>query len=160
LLELFFDSSGIVHMEFIPGATVNKHPYKEILRHLCNSICHKCLELWRRKNWLLLNDNAPAHHSVLVQEELAKQQVTVLPHPPYSPDLTPCDFFYFPSLKEKLCGHRYQQAEEIVTTTREAIRDLPANIFQQCFQQLYQHWQTCIPANSDYFEGGCGNVQV
>jgi hypothetical protein len=25
MLELFFDSSGIVHMEFIPGATVNKH---------------------------------------------------------------------------------------------------------------------------------------
>jgi hypothetical protein len=29
--ELFFDSSGIVHMKFIPGVTVNKHLYKEIL---------------------------------------------------------------------------------------------------------------------------------
>jgi hypothetical protein len=29
MLELFLDSSGIVHMEFIPeGATVNKHCYK------------------------------------------------------------------------------------------------------------------------------------
>jgi hypothetical protein len=33
VLELFFDSSGIVHMEFIPeGVTVNKYLYKEILR--------------------------------------------------------------------------------------------------------------------------------
>jgi hypothetical protein len=40
MLELFFDSSEIVHVEFIPeGATVNKHRYKEILRHLCSSIC-------------------------------------------------------------------------------------------------------------------------
>jgi hypothetical protein len=33
MVELFFDSSGIVHVEFIPeGATVNKHRYEEILR--------------------------------------------------------------------------------------------------------------------------------
>jgi hypothetical protein len=57
MLELFFDSSGIVHMEFIPKeVTVNKHRYQEILHHLCNPICHKHPELWHRKNWLLLHD--------------------------------------------------------------------------------------------------------
>jgi hypothetical protein len=31
MLELFFKSSGILHMEFIPeGANVNKHNHKEI----------------------------------------------------------------------------------------------------------------------------------
>jgi hypothetical protein len=137
MLELFFDSSGIIHMEFIPGgATVNKHRYKEILRLLCSSICRKRPELWSRKNWLLIHDNAPAHHSVLVQEELAKQQVTVFPHPPHSPDLAPCDFLFFPPLKEKLHGHLFQLAEEIVTATREAIWDVPANISQESFQLL------------------------
>jgi hypothetical protein len=88
MLELFFDSSGSVHREFmLEGVTVNKHCYKEIFCHLCNSIHHKCPELWCRKNWLFLHDNSPAHCSVLVQEELAKQQVTVLPHTLYSPDL-------------------------------------------------------------------------
>jgi hypothetical protein len=68
-LELFFDSSGIVHMEFIPeGVTVNKHHYKEILHCLHSSVHHKHSELWHRKNWLLLHGNAPAHCSVLVQE--------------------------------------------------------------------------------------------
>jgi hypothetical protein len=46
MLELFFNSSGIVHMEFIPeGVTVNKRRYKEILRCLQNSIRHKRPEL-------------------------------------------------------------------------------------------------------------------
>jgi hypothetical protein len=68
MLELFFDSFGIVHLEFIPeGATGNKHCYKKILCRLCNSIYHKRPELWHRKNWLLLHDNTPAHRSVLVQ---------------------------------------------------------------------------------------------
>jgi hypothetical protein len=82
MLEQFFNSSGIVHTEFIPkGVTVNKHCYKEILHHLCNSIHHEHPELWNRKNSLLLHDNAPAHRSVLDQVELAKQQVTTPPIP-------------------------------------------------------------------------------
>jgi len=65
MLELFFDSQGIVHMEFIPqGTTVNKTRYKEILPRLHKSIRRKRPELWRR---ILLHDNAPAHRSVLVQ---------------------------------------------------------------------------------------------
>jgi hypothetical protein len=87
-----------------------------------------------------------------------KQQVTVLPHTLYSPDLAPCYFFFFPCLKEELHECQFQSAEEIIIATREAVRDLPANIFQQCFQQLYQHWQTCIAANGDYFDGECGYV--
>jgi histone-lysine N-methyltransferase SETMAR len=139
MFELFFNSSGIVHLEFIPeGGTVNKHRYKEILHRLHNSIHRKCPELWYRKNWLLLHDSAPAHRSVLVQEKLPKQ-VTVFPHPPYSPDLAPCDFFFFHRLNKKLCGCRFQLAEEINIATREAVWDLPANIFQKCFQQLHQH---------------------
>ncbi|KAJ8881492.1 hypothetical protein PR048_017973 [Dryococelus australis] len=59
-------SLSIVHVEFTPrGATVNKT---------------WCVE----SNWLLLHDNAAEHSSVLVQEGLVKQQVTVLPHLSYA----------------------------------------------------------------------------
>jgi hypothetical protein len=95
---------------------------------------------------------------LLVQEELPKQQVTILPHHPCSLDLAPCDFFFFPCLKGKLCGRQFLSAEEIVAATREAVWDLPANIFQQCIQQLYQRCQTCIAANGDCFEGECEYV--
>jgi hypothetical protein len=95
---------------------------------------------------------------LLVQEELPKQQVTVLPHHPCSLVLAPRDFFFFPCLKEKLRGRLFLSAEEIVAATREAVWDLPAHIFQQCLQQLYQRWQTCIAANGDCFEGECEYV--
>ena len=84
-------------MEFIPeDATVNKIHYEEILGRLRDSIRRKRPEFWHRKNWLLLHDNAPAHRSVFVQEELARQQVIVLSHPPHSPDFASCDFFLSP----------------------------------------------------------------
>ena len=38
---------------------------------------------------------------------LASEKVKVLNHPPYSPDLSPCDFFLFPRLKKMLSGNKY-----------------------------------------------------
>ena len=56
----------------------------------------------------LLHDNAPAHKSTTVQEYLKESGLDVLDHPPYSPDLSPCDFWLFPRLKEMLAGHRFE----------------------------------------------------
>ena len=37
---------------------------------------------------------------------LASEKVKVLNHPPYSSDLSPCDFFLFPRLKKMLSGNK------------------------------------------------------
>jgi hypothetical protein len=57
--------------------------------------------------------NAPSHISVLTQQFLAEPIMAVIAHPPYSPDLTPCDFFLFPKIKLKLKGCRFDTTEEI-----------------------------------------------
>ena len=43
-------------------------------------------------------DNAPFHTSFLARKQLHQTNLCRLPHPPYSPDLSICDFFYFGSL--------------------------------------------------------------
>ena len=77
--------------------------------------CHQILrpELWENQTWMLHHDNAPAHASLLMRSYLAKHQTPVVPHPPYSPDLAPADFFLFPKLKTTLKGRRFQTIEEI-----------------------------------------------
>jgi hypothetical protein len=73
-----------------------------------------CPELRREQTWLLHHDNAtPSHSSILTQQFLAKQKKAVIPHPPYFPDLTPCDFFLFPKMKLKLKGRLFDTIEEI-----------------------------------------------
>jgi hypothetical protein len=44
----------------------------------------------------------PSHTSVLTQQFLEKDKMAVIPHPPYSPDLAPYDFFLLPKMKLKL----------------------------------------------------------
>ena len=43
----------------------------------------------------LLHDNASSHKCEVVKSFLASEMAKVLNHPPYSPDLSPCDFFEF-----------------------------------------------------------------
>ncbi|PNF21867.1 hypothetical protein B7P43_G05278 [Cryptotermes secundus] len=109
-----------------------------VVQEMIESLAYRkvCARWVPRKNWLLLHDNAHAHRSVPVQEELSRQQVAVLPHPPYSPDLAPCDFFLFHRMKAKLRGRRFQSSEEVVNATRDAVWEFPVNMFQQCFRQL------------------------
>jgi hypothetical protein len=40
----------------------------------------------------------------MVADWMAARQFQVIEHPPYSPDLTPADFFLFPKVMRKLAG--------------------------------------------------------
>jgi transposase len=51
-------------------------------------------EKWGTNSWFLLQDNAPAHQSVLVKGFLAKNNVTKLEYTPYSPDLALAEFAF------------------------------------------------------------------
>jgi transposase len=50
-------------------------------------------------SWSSLHDNAPPHKSKIVRDFLARKGITVLDHPPYSPDLAPADFWSFQKVK-------------------------------------------------------------
>jgi len=97
MLIYFFYANGIVHSEFVPnGQTVNQAFYLQVLKHLHGAVRRKRPELWQSGEWWLHHDNAPAHKALSVKQFLTKNSMTQLLHPPYSPDLAPCDFFLFP----------------------------------------------------------------
>jgi len=97
----FFDSQGIVHKEFVPpGQTVNQSFYGEVLERLRKRVAHVRPGIAR--TWMLNHDCAPCHTAVSVNEFLAEKSIPVVPQPPYLPDLSPCDFFLFPQLKNHL----------------------------------------------------------
>ena len=94
MLTVFFDSMGVVNHEFLPqGRTVNKEYYLEVTQRLREAVRKKRPDAWRENRWML-HDNAPSHSSYLVRDFLAKHATTVLPQPPYSPDLAPADFCF------------------------------------------------------------------
>ena len=49
--------------------------------------------------WHFYQDNAPIYDCFLVTDYLTKLRIKTVCHPPYSPDLAPCDFWLFPKLE-------------------------------------------------------------
>jgi hypothetical protein len=76
--------------------TVKQQRYLEVLTGLRESVRRERPELGSGK-WILHHDNAPAHDALRVREFLDKKSITNMDHPPYSPDLTPWDFWLFPT---------------------------------------------------------------
>jgi hypothetical protein len=50
--------------------------------------------------------------------------MAAIPHPPYSPDLAPCDFFLFLKMKLKLKGCRFDTIEEIQAKSQRVLDTL------------------------------------
>jgi len=48
------------------------------------------------------------------------------PHPPYSPDLAPCDFFLFPRMKGQKKGRRFSDVREVKKKTLEVLNIISA----------------------------------
>ena len=59
--------------------------------------------------------NAPPHKTKNVNEFLMKKQICVMDYPPYSPDLSPCDYFLFPKLKTAMKGAFYNDVHSAAT---------------------------------------------
>ena len=74
--------------------------------------------------------------------------IKTVPHPPYSPDLAPCDFWLIPKLR----GCRYEIAEEMKEAVRKVIDTLTQEYFHRALQKLLGRYNKCIAAEADWFE--------
>ena len=120
---------------------VNHAFYKDVLERL-----RKRVQQVRRDitdDSVLHLDNAPAHTALSIREFLAKKNIPVLPHPPYSADLAPCDFYLFPKLKSKLKGHHFGMMENIQKIVTDELHTLTENDFWYCYDQWKKCWIHC-----------------
>ena len=81
------------------------------------------------KKLLLLHDNARPHSAALTEEKLAQLYWTALRHPPYSPDLSPCNYNMFGPLKEALGGQRFDDDEQVENFVRIWLQTRPPSFY-------------------------------
>ena len=75
--------------------------------------------------------------------------IKTAPHPPYSPDLAPCDFWLFPKLRD--C--RYEIIEKMKEAVTKVIDMLTQEDFHGAFQKLVKWYNKGIATRGDYFKG-------
>ena len=152
MLICFFDSEGIVHTEFVPqGQTVNQFYYSEILERLRKRVVRVRPSI--ADYWMIHHDNAPCHTAISVIEFLVKNSIPVFPQPPYSCDLSPCDFFLFPKLKFHLKGRHSGTVENIERAVTDQLKAISVSDYQRCYEKWEQHLRRCVASQGNYFEG-------
>ena len=81
--------------------------------------------------------------------------IKTVPHPPYRPDLAPCDFWLF----TKLRGCRFETIEMKEAVTK-VIDTLTQEDFHGAFHKLLERYNKGIAAGGDYFEGDKSFMRV
>ena len=74
--------------------------------------------------------------------------IKTVPHPPYSPDFAPCDFWLFPKLR----GCHYETIEEMKEAVTKVIDMITQEELHGAFQKLLDRYNKCIAAGGVYFE--------
>ncbi|PNF35315.1 hypothetical protein B7P43_G04813 [Cryptotermes secundus] len=149
---------------------INKESVRQILhddlgmKKVCAKVVPKILTpqqkehrvncyMWKNASWVLHHDNAPAHNALSVKRYLAKNNIPVMEHPPYSPDLAPCDFFLFPKIKSALKGTRFESVDAVKAKATQLLKSITQDDLQHCFQQWKIRMERCRDRGGDYIEG-------
>jgi histone-lysine N-methyltransferase SETMAR len=152
MATVFFDCQGILLIQYLePGQTVTAARYEYVLTSLREAIKENRRGMIS-KGVILHHDNAPAHTSKLIQEALHKHRFEILPHPPYSPDLAPCDFHLFPRIKKHLKGKKFGSLPELQRAFEDVIHDQTTDFFHSAFTDWHHRAEKCIALNGDYVE--------
>ena len=135
------------------GKSITGKYYKDIVLKKLKKYYQKRRPAIGFKHVRLLHDNAPPHTSAIVTAFLKKEKVTVLPHPPYSPDLAPCDCFLFPKLKAFLAGRKYQSRQALGSAIHQYLITVPKSAYHDAFKKWIHRLKLCISSHGEYFEG-------
>ena len=153
LYALFSGEGAAIKVPVEKGKSITGKYYKDVVLKKLKKYYQKRCPATGFKHFRLLHDNAPAHTSAIVTAFLKKEKVTVLPYPPYSPDLAPCDFFLFPKLKAFLAGRKYQSRQALGSAIHQYLITVPKSAYRDVFKKWIHRLKRCISSHGEYFEG-------
>lgn len=154
MYAIFFTNQGPALQMAVPkGKSVNSKFYRKVVLKTLKKYFEKRRPATGLAGVRLLHDNASSHKAAIVREFLTQQKVVELPHPPYSPDLAPCDFFLFPRLKKYLTGRKFKKRKELGSAIFQCLKGIPKSDYENAFKSWIRRLKLCIMNKGEYFEG-------
>ncbi|XP_014609810.1 PREDICTED: histone-lysine N-methyltransferase SETMAR-like [Polistes canadensis] len=151
LLCVWWDCRGIIYHELLkPNLTITADRYVQQLQRVQEKLNEKRPALVNRKNIILLHDNVRSHTAKVTQEKILELGWSVLPHPPYSPDLAPTNYHLFSSLKNFLNGKTFKSEEQVNQAVENFFQSKPTTFYKEGIDKLPERWEKVIHNNGEY----------
>jgi histone-lysine N-methyltransferase SETMAR len=122
MATVFRNAEGVILVDIMPcGQTINSDLYIQTLKKFQKRL----RRVQPHKNVaeiLLQHNNARPHTSLKTQVAITKLGWTVLPHPPYIPDLAPSGFHLFGALKDAIRRKRFGSDDKVIEEEKKWLR--------------------------------------
>jgi histone-lysine N-methyltransferase SETMAR len=151
MFSIFFKSNGWLWIHAVDsGQGIDGQYYiKNCLAPVINEL-KKQRPISGVKGVKLLHDNAKCHVAQDVKNFLQEEGVGLMPHPAYSPDLAPCDFWLFDYIKRHLTDQ--PNKKYLFRAVSRIIENIPEKEWRKTFEKLIERMQLCIKNKGEYFE--------
>jgi histone-lysine N-methyltransferase SETMAR len=151
LFSIFFRTTGPVYVHAVNrGVSIDNSYY---VKH-CLTPAVKAIKEQRPLSGThamkLLHDGARPHIHSNVNNFLERNRIGLVKHPPYSPDLAPCDFWLFDYIKQRLEDYTSQKSLENAVT--KIVYDISIREYRKTFEKWIERLELCEKYKGDYFE--------
>ena len=151
MATVFWDAKGVIMLDLLPKrSTMTGVYYANLLDQLRTAIREQKRRGKLSKGVLLQQDNARVPTCKVTMDAVERNGYELIPHPVYSPDLAPSDFFLFPNLKKDIHGLHFRSDEEVVTAVEEWVNGKDPDFFSSGLMALEHRWSKCITLEGNY----------
>lgn len=153
LLSVFWNFEGPIYYELIPdGRNINSDIYCTQLQHMYEALSVKYPAVINRKRGLLIQDNARAHTSKQTREKIESLDgIEILPHPPYSPDISPSDYHLFRSMAHFMKGKKFDTLDQVKMEVQRFFDSKSKEWYKNGILDLANRWNQVVDYDGLYF---------
>ncbi|GBL62566.1 Histone-lysine N-methyltransferase SETMAR [Araneus ventricosus] len=114
MVTVWYSSAGLIHLSFLnSGKTIAAYKYYKEIEEVIRKLQHMRPGLVNRKGPIPLHSNARPLVAQMKLQRLNKLGCKILPHSPYSPDLSPTEYHFF--------KHIYHFMKETIFSNQRAV---------------------------------------
>jgi histone-lysine N-methyltransferase SETMAR len=153
MVTLFWNPSGLYVNRILNSETSFNSAY--FLKYVLSETEHlSALQtaIGQKKKFIHHMDNSPIHKFSAVTERMISLRLALEPYPPYSPDLTPSDFFFFGYLKEKMLGINFGSPKELIYWIQLTCEAIPRHVLDKLFESWLRRVQDYINSQRSYIK--------
>ena len=104
-----------------PSETITSEKYAQQIDEMHPKLQCLQLALVNRKGPIILRDNTQPYVTPPMLQKLNELDYEVLPHPPYSSDLSPPNYHFFKHLNNFLQGKHFHNQQEVENAFQEFV---------------------------------------
>ena len=146
MMILAMDIKGIFYYELLhEKETVNATKYLDFLKKVMEKF-----KRGRKHTVWLLDDNARPHRSPIINQFLEEKNIQRWLQPPYSPDISPCDYGCFHPLKREIGGKAYADVNSLKAAIDNEVKEGNKGSKYKAVEKLPERWKKCIDVKGEY----------